>query len=288
MKLFRNFHERLLTADDSTSTISTVSVSEQDISEPAKASQVNSRLEDKSGQAQMDYLSAIFLDSHLPRLYKFESEDSGVELPSGANSPSTPTGSEQSFVAHSRESSCDSCNLNSNPSTLPDKLVTYAQSSVSKQAEDSVDNSLSTAVDTQDKVFMQSDELSSSAVREELHIGKDIDRDLYRASGISPEDVSGQLEENSIVTERTCLEDMRPGKQSSTGTCDDMTASDYEPEPVWSAISDSLDKYMDECCRLSEVRRTSSLNIHQSIHTYSTPYKRTMCSEYRLITSVNF
>ncbi|XP_059509169.1 uncharacterized protein si:ch211-250c4.3 isoform X2 [Stegostoma tigrinum] len=42
------------------------------------------------------------------KLYKSESEDSGVELPSGTNSPSTPSGSEQSFNVHRRESSCDS------------------------------------------------------------------------------------------------------------------------------------------------------------------------------------
>ncbi|XP_078079808.1 uncharacterized protein LOC144500563 isoform X2 [Mustelus asterias] len=42
------------------------------------------------------------------KLYKSESEDSGVELPSGTNSPSTPSGSEQSFGIHRRESSCDS------------------------------------------------------------------------------------------------------------------------------------------------------------------------------------
>ncbi|XP_029305987.1 uncharacterized protein LOC115020179 [Cottoperca gobio] len=240
MKLFSNFQERLLMADDSASTFSTVSVSEQNISDPTKASEVNYNLDDKLGP---DYVATIFSDSKLPRLYKFESEDSGVELPSGANSPSTPTGSEQSFIVHSRESSCNSCNLNSDPTTLPDELVTYAQSSENKQAEDSVDNSVSTAGDTQDNVFIHSEELSS-AVRAELHIG---------------EDVSEQLEANSAVSERTCLEDMRHRKQSSTGACDDMTSNDFEPEPIRrSATIDSLEEYMDKCCRLSEAQQASS------------------------------
>lgn len=255
-------------AEDSASIISTVSVSEQDISDPTKVSEVNSHLDDKSRQPCMesgsDYLSSIFSDSQLPRLYKFESEDSGVELPSGANSPSTPTGSEMSFVVHSRESSCNSCNLNSDPTSLPDKLVTYAQSSEITQSEDSVD--------TQDNVFIHSEELSS-AVRAEVLIGEDVNRDQGRASGISPEgaeEMSGQLELNNAVTERTCLEDMRPGEQSSTGACDDMTGNDFEPEPLRrSATSDSLEEYMEECCRLSEVRRTSCPNIHRSIHPYS-------------------
>ncbi|XP_034408067.1 uncharacterized protein si:ch211-250c4.3 [Cyclopterus lumpus] len=256
MKLFSNFHEKLLTADDSASTISTVSVSEQDISDPTKASEGNSHLDDKSGQLQMesgsDYLSVIFSDSQLTRLYKFESEDSGVELPSGANSPSTQTGSEQSFMLHSRESSCNSCNLNSDPSTVPDEQVTYAQSSEIKQAQDSVGDSQSTAVDTLDNVFIHSEELSS-AVGVELYIGEDVDGDQCRATGVSPDGdedmMSGQLEVNCAVIERTCLE----------GGCDDMTATDFEPEPIRrSDTSDSLEEYMDECCRLSEAQQASS------------------------------
>ncbi|XP_034754077.1 uncharacterized protein si:ch211-250c4.3 [Etheostoma cragini] len=259
MKLFSNFQERFLMGEDNVSTISTVSVTEQDISDPPKASDVNSHLDDKPGQPRMesdsDYLSDIFLHSQLPRLYKFESEDSGVELTSGANSPSTPTGSEQSFMVHSRESSCNTCNLNSDPTTLPDKIVTYAQGSEIKQAEDSVDSSLSTAVDTQDNVFMHSEKLSSAA-RVELHIGEDVDRDQCRASGISRERheemVSGQLKDNGAVSERTCLED-------TTGACDDMPATDGQPENMRrSATSDSLREYMDECCKLSEAQQSPS------------------------------
>lgn len=262
MKLFSNFNDRLLIADDSASTISAASVFEQDITEPSKTPKLNSRFDEKHPmEAGTDYLPNIFTDSQLPRLYKFESEDSGVELPSGANSPSSPTGSEQSFVVHSRESSCDSCNSNSDPTALTDELVTYAQSSEIKQAEDSVDNNLSTAAETLDDVFIHSQELSSSGVTVELHIGEEVDRDQRGASGISPEgdEMSGQVTENSTGTERTCLERMGQfGNQSSAGACDDMTGSDFEPEPVWrSTTSDSLEEYMDECCRLSVVSRHS-------------------------------
>ncbi|KAF7667865.1 hypothetical protein LDENG_00040750 [Lucifuga dentata] len=267
MKLFNNFHERLLMADDSASTISAVSVSEQDISDPNKASEVNSQLSDqKSGQPQMesssDYLSAIFTDSQLPRLYKFESEDSGVELPSGANSPSTPTGSEQSFVVHSRESSCDSCNLNPDPATLPDKLHTHEQSSDMKESEDSVANNASMAVDFQENVLIPSKELSYSAERVELHIGEDMDQDQCRASGNIPEgdeEISEQLEGNNDATKRAYSEDTRLRNRSSSSTCGDLTGTDLEPEPLRkSATSDSLEEYMDECCRLSEAQKTSS------------------------------
>ncbi|XP_062286239.1 uncharacterized protein si:ch211-250c4.3 [Scomber scombrus] len=270
MKLFSNFSEGLLNTDDSISTTSTVSVSKQDISDPTKAPEVNSHLYVKSGQSRMesgsDYLTAIFSDSQLPRLYKFESEDSGVELPSGANSPSTPTGSEQSFVVHSRESSCDSCNLNSDPTTLPDELSTHGQNPEIKPVEDLVDNSLSTAVDTQDDVLIPSNELRFSAERIQMHIGEDLDEDLdeeqCRASGISPEgdeETSEQLEENSAVTERICSESTRLRLQSLTEACDDVTGNDFEPAPLRrSATSDSLEEYMDECCRLSEGQQSSN------------------------------
>ncbi|XP_071390772.1 uncharacterized protein [Centroberyx affinis] len=255
MKLFNNFHETLLMADDSASTISTVSVSEQDISEPAKASEVNSHLDSMSGQPLMDsgsdYLSAIFSDSQLPRLYKFESEDSGVELPSGANSPSTPTGSEQSFVVHSRESSCDSCNLNCEPAAIPETLLTHEQSSEIKQAEDATDNSLSTTMDTQENVLIASGELD-----------EDMDRDQRRALGSTretDEEKSEQLEESDDATERADSDDTRPRSQSSTGACDDLTGNDFEQQPLRkSATSDSLEEYMEECCRLSEVQQASS------------------------------
>nr|XP_057934017.1 uncharacterized protein si:ch211-250c4.3 isoform X2 [Doryrhamphus excisus] len=111
MKLLSNVTERLLMADDSSSSCSTAS--EQKMPPRSKDSSPDSL----SGQRQADpaekYLSAILSGSQLSRLYKFQSEDSGVELSSGANSPSTPTGSEQNFMVHSRESSCDSCHLKS-------------------------------------------------------------------------------------------------------------------------------------------------------------------------------
>ncbi|XP_033998078.1 uncharacterized protein si:ch211-250c4.3 isoform X2 [Trematomus bernacchii] len=234
IKLFSNFQERLLMAEDLVSTLSTASVSEQDISEPITASELKYRLDEKSGP---DYLSAIFSDSQLPRLYTFESEDSGVELPSGANSPSTPTGSEHSFVVHSRESSCNSCILNSDPASLHDEHTSEIH-----QAEDSVDISLSTAGDTQDNVFTHSEELSP-AVRVDLLT----EREQCRA------EMCEQLQDTRAVRDRTCSEDTRPRKHSSPGACDDMMDNDCEPEPIGrSDTIDSLKDYMDQCCRLSE------------------------------------
>lgn len=251
MKLFTNFHEQLLIADDST--VSTGSPHEQDTT---KASEMNPHLDGGSGNVQMesssDYMSPVFADSELPRLYKFESEDSGVELPSGANSPSTPTASEQSFAVHSRESSCDSCNLKSDSVTLTGELVTYTQSSETPQAEDSDD--VSTAVNTQDSVFLHSEELSSMAVGGGLQKGEDVDGDQCKASGISPEkdeEMSGQPQESSSVTEPTCSNHVKQCANLS-GACGDTTSTESEPVRR-RVVSESLEEYMDQCCRLSEV-----------------------------------
>lgn len=201
-----------------------------------------------------DTLSAIFPDSQLTRLYKFESEDSGVELPSGANSPSTPTGSEQSFVVHSRESSCDSGNLKTDSTTLTDKLVTYAQSSEVNQA-DLLDEG--TAQNTEDDSLPTPKELDSSTVREELNDMSGGDRDQCKDVGISTEggeDTSGQLEGSSVVTERICPQHRRQFGKQSSGVCEDTTDNQFEPAHVRrSATSESLEEYMDQCCRLSEV-----------------------------------
>ncbi|CAI5682081.1 unnamed protein product [Oreochromis niloticus] len=251
MKLFSNFHESLLRADDAVSTISTVSVIDQENSHSELNSQLNEKPQIKSGSK---YLSAILSDSHLSNLYKCESEDSGVELPSGANSPSTPTGSEQSFVVHSRESSCDSSNLNSEPTVLSDRLVADTKNTEKNQANDSADNSLNTTVDTQDSLFIHSNTLISSAITVELHIGEDVDQ--CRVLGAEQ---SEDAEESSAVTGRTSSEDTRLGEQSLIQSCDDMTSKVFEPEPIKRSItSDSLEEYMDECCRLSKEQQVSS------------------------------
>lgn len=247
MKLFNTFHERLLVADNST--FSTKSFREL---ESTKASEMKSHQDDKqSGKLQnessSDYMSAILSDPRLQRIYKFESEDSGVELPSGANSPSTPTASEQSFVVHSRESSCDSGNSKSDSTSLTDNLVPYAQSSEIKETEVSLD--INTAVKTQDNVFLYSEEVSSSSEGGELHKREAMDRGQYTDSGNSPEEnekMSEELGESSAANERTCFKHMRHYEKQ----CDEMMSNPFALVPV---TSESLEDYMDQCCRISEV-----------------------------------
>lgn len=254
VKLLNNFHENLLMADDSVSTISTVSASDTDNVDHTKTSEVNSHLSDMSKQPQMesgsDYLSTIFSDSQLPRLYKFESEDSGVELASGAHSPSTPTGSEQSLVVHSRESSCDSSNLNTDHTCPSSNLVINAQSAEMQNAKEQVDNDLGTAVDIQESVLIHRQECSSSAVAGQLHICEDTDHIRPSETSCEGEGEKHEQCEEISVSEEICSEDMRE-------SCDDRM--DGEASSVRQSVSsESLEDYMDECCRLSKVSVYSS------------------------------
>ncbi|TNM99792.1 hypothetical protein fugu_012825 [Takifugu bimaculatus] len=236
MKLLNNLHQKHLVED--ATNLSLKSCCEQ---ESTKASQINLHLDENSTELRpescSDFISTVFSEPELPRLCKFESEDSGVELPSGANSPSTPSASEQSFVVHSRESSCDSCN------SKPDStLCPYTQNSDTKETEYLV------AADPQD---LQPEEHSSSTTTGDLQEAEPMD---IKALVISPErgeDVPEKLRENSAVTEgSSCKCTRQCGKE-----CAEITGHQFEPEPL---SSESLEEYMDHCCRISQSQQESS------------------------------
>ncbi|XP_038136377.1 uncharacterized protein si:ch211-250c4.3 isoform X1 [Cyprinodon tularosa] len=243
LKLISNFNEKPLIAEDPGSSVSTAVASEQDTLDLIKNSEVNSPLQDKPASKS---LSAIFSDSRLSRSYKFESEDSGVELPSGANSLSTPTGSEKSFEIHSRESSCDSCNLDSSSN----ELVISNQNSDNKQAKH-LDTTLNTAVGPRDNVFDGRDRFEPSAPTVKLYIGEETGQG--EASGFHSEDSRDQLEQCEEMSSShdeekplmTKYED-RPAQEQETET---MRRTDTR---------DSLDDYMDTCCRLTETQQQIS------------------------------
>lgn len=248
MKLFKNFHEKLLNTEDS------VSMSEQDIATPPQAEEaisVNSAApEPNMVESKKDYLSAIFSNSQLPGLYKFESEDSGVEMTSGANSPSTPTGSEQSFVVHSRESSCDSGNPNPHI-RASSCLLSLEQRTDSLQTEP-----ISCAYTQETKFTVLQDRPEDELDNVQLDVVRD----------------SEMLENGTMVkTSQSCQDDSVCAEIVDTITGGDDAGDtgsiihaieayegnievDLQQQPLRkSTTSDSLDEYMEECCRLSEV-----------------------------------
>lgn len=104
-------------------------------------------------------------------------------------------------------------------------------------------------------------ELNTEVERVDLHITeKDIDMERAQHTALKDptEDgkgVSEQLGENKAVTEGVNSENTKPRRQCSTGPCDDMTGVDFEQRPLRKGTtSDSLEEYMEECCRLSEVK----------------------------------
>ncbi|XP_076830930.1 uncharacterized protein LOC143476574 isoform X2 [Brachyhypopomus gauderio] len=251
MKFFNAFHEKLLSAEDSVSTVS-MSESEQDSSAPLQVEEMISlhsvAPEPTMIEPKKDYLSAIFSNGPLPRLYKFESEDSGVEMPSGANSPSTPTGSEQSFVVHSRGSSCDSSTLNSSiPANGP--LLLLDQSTGSLEAVET-----SRTYTQEDHLTVLEDSPEDETDNILLGIAGDSEGPQDRASESL---VSGGHEESLVGADTIEAEEMAGGDTGSKchDADDGNTGLELKQQMVRNSTSDSLDEYMEECCRLSEVNQ---------------------------------
>jgi hypothetical protein len=125
-------------------------------------------------------------------------------------------------------------------------------------------------------------ELNTEVERVDLHITeKDIhmERAQHRALKDTPEDsdkVSKELGENRAVTDGINSENTRSKSQCSTGACDDMTGVNFEQRPLRkSTTSDSLEEYMEECCRLSEVKISPppTLGIYSQCFIFCFMYK---------------
>lgn len=254
MKFFKNFQEKLLNAEDF---VSNISMSEQDISTPLQVEEailVNSaELEPNMVESKEDYLSEIFASTQLPCLYKFESEDSGVEMPSGANSPSTPTSSEQSFVVHSRESSCDSGNPNP-PIQASSHLLFMEKSTQSLHTEPA----LCTYVQETNHTLLQDrqeDEIDNIPLEVVGDSGRLENKALVKNIE-SCEDGSVCAETVNTITGGDASEDTGPIIYAINAYEGNMEI-DLQQQPLRkSTTSDSLDEYMDKCCRLSEVTIT--------------------------------
>ncbi|XP_019732689.1 uncharacterized protein LOC109520132 isoform X2 [Hippocampus comes] len=227
IKRFGNFHDRLAEVDNFPSTHS------DEISHHSKDSFVDFPADDKPGQRQTytnaDDLSGIFSGSQLTRLDKFESEDSGVELSSG-NAPSSPTGSDQNFAVHSRESSCDSSNLNSYPSTHSDEQTKHQQNSDISRPEA---------------------EISSSPSRTEVQTCEDLETDQYSSPPVNPEG------EEEIIDKLQKAKNSKAGNPSLSETYNNKADSDLG-SLKGSGTCDNFVKYVDKCCILSETQESRS------------------------------
>ncbi|XP_078499314.1 uncharacterized protein LOC144754874 [Lissotriton helveticus] len=213
-------------------------------------------LNTNAGTSNPDYVHTLSDLAHvqpsckLPGFYKFEAEDSGVELPSGANSPSTPTGSEQSFVVHSRDSSCDSGVLSASSSPAADHAAMRAR----KDTKDPQDRE----PDTQ-----KHDGECHSHMTESLHRAAALLDDNGASSGKEAQSLNIEerkemdfLQTRSATTSPAA--DPGPIANAYSDTFDGLQGLNSHEQLKRYPTSDSLDEYMDECCRLSEVNQGSS------------------------------
>ncbi|KAM3666547.1 uncharacterized protein VK521_007597 [Ammospiza maritima maritima] len=211
--------------------------------------------------ATLPDLSAFESKCRLHRFSKFESEDSGVELPSGANSPSTPTGSEKSFVLHNRDSFCDSGVLSTSSSPEIDhqlmrtckeharKVIlqdpeSKKQDDYYSQEADAVQDPTASLEDFNDPQEESPDEHFHQDDKQSPEKEPTAETDLSRESTLS---TPGPIEEPKTIADNF---------PENFGSMQDLQIHEHQLKKC--PTSDSLDEYMDECCRLSEVNQSNS------------------------------
>ncbi|XP_019411633.1 PREDICTED: uncharacterized protein LOC109324171 isoform X2 [Crocodylus porosus] len=239
-----------------------------DCAEESRLPQVNiqGNLDVTDTPANSDYtatlsdLSTLETQCRLHRFSKFESEDSGVELPSGANSPSTPKGSEKSFVLHSRDSSCDSGVLSASSSPEIDHIIMRACQDPGEA------NPNRNAPESKNQVEQYSQVIDSMQIP-----ASSLEDFSNCQKGESPDQLFGQSKGQSLEEEPSKETDLPihdtpptvpPMEEQKTttshyketfGSMQDLQIHGNQLKKY--PTSDSLDEYMDECCRLSEVNQ---------------------------------
>ncbi|XP_072334886.1 uncharacterized protein [Scyliorhinus torazame] len=181
------------------------------------------------------------------KLYKSESEDSGVELPSGANSPSTPSGSEQSFVVHRRESSCDSGMALSILSSFP--AIQHCPFPADNRNSDKCSKIDGKAEGNQEAPVKVKKLHSASANWKK---NSSSNRNFNQNPTIIDEEVT-QPRRVSLV-EIVIADTNSQLFESDTVEHGNETRLDQETLKRRPS-SDSLNDYMEECCRLSQVNQ---------------------------------
>ncbi|XP_067908506.1 uncharacterized protein si:ch211-250c4.3 isoform X2 [Heterodontus francisci] len=181
------------------------------------------------------------------KLYKSVSEDSGVEFPSGANSPSTPSGSEQSFVAHRRESSCDSGMAMSITSSSP-ALQHFPFPADCPNSEKSIKED--EKAEEQQEATLKAKKLPIASANWKM--SNTSSSHFNQGPTIVAEEVT-QPRHVSLV-EIVIADTNSPPVPNDAMEQADEAQLDQETLKRRPS-SDSLNDYMEECCRLSQVNQ---------------------------------
>uniref|UniRef100_A0ABM5G049 Uncharacterized protein isoform X3 n=1 Tax=Pogona vitticeps TaxID=103695 RepID=A0ABM5G049_9SAUR len=194
-------------------------------------------------------MPTIALKDQVPRLDTYESEDSAVVLPEGANLPSTLLGSGKNFVLHSRDSSCDSGVLSASSSPAADHI---------KTGKDPVEarHYVSDCKEPAELCTGHFGALQMSA----LSLDEDTDcREAKHSEQSFFGGSQGECSQDKISEEEihpSCFSTL-PVEEKSLR--DNYRNNSLEELPLQGqplrkhSTSDSLDEYMDACCRLSKV-----------------------------------
>nr|XP_005997320.1 PREDICTED: uncharacterized protein LOC102367502 isoform X1 [Latimeria chalumnae] len=263
MKLIRNDYQSKVTSPEDSAPIGSVAeymlpeidipLDSQEDQSISKDHQMNSNL--LTGFCEMETVNS---NCRLRRLYKFESEDSGVELPSGANSPSTPTGSEKSFVLYRRDSSCDSGMLSTSPSSSPVMdhitLLKSCPEMEGAHTQSCKDQSAKNHGTERAQAILESDDILTFSACEEI-------RPPSMCFSQNQEDISKNTDKEEDIStaeipQAVSMDDSEPFTNDFKEPFVDMHKARLHEQPLKKySTSDSLDEYMDECCRLSEVNQ---------------------------------
>lgn len=193
----------------------------------------------------------IALKCQVPRLAKYETEDSAVPLPQGANLPSTHQDSEKNFVLHSRDSSCDSGVLSASSSPAADHIKML-------KGKDSID-ACHYASELQEPGELCTGHLGTLQISA---LSLDGDTDCQEEK--HPEESSFRGSQGECSQDKINEGEVSPSCFSTLPTEEKSLGDSYRNHSLEElpgqglplrkySTSDSLDEYMDACCRLSKV-----------------------------------
>ncbi|KAJ7324463.1 hypothetical protein JRQ81_017483 [Phrynocephalus forsythii] len=220
-------------------------------------------------------IPTIALNCQVSRLPRNESEGCVVVLPQGVNLPSTRQGSEKNFVLHSRDSSCDSGVLSASSSPAADHIKTL----VNKNPEEGC-RYVSDCKEPAELCTGHLDALQMST------LSLDDDTDGQEEKQPEPSFLGGSQGERSPekIGKEVHLSCFSTLPAEERNLSDGYRKGSLEELPLEGhplrkyPTSDSLDEYMDTCCRLSQLQE-QNLKLQKEISSLQKEQKTSQLKE---------
>ncbi|XP_044276127.1 uncharacterized protein LOC123018294 isoform X2 [Varanus komodoensis] len=190
-------------------------------------------------------LHSLTVKGQNPRLARCEPEGVCAERPGGASSQRAPKVSGQSFVLHSRGSSCDSGVLSSSSSPVAEHSMRMCKDIAGSDLHSSSREQPVQCLTGQPSALRDSLEEDAGCPE-----SKNPDPSFFGgARGRCSEGKTGGAVPASLLP----AEEQKPSGEDGGGRLEELPLPGHplRKHPT----SDSLDAYMDECCRLSQVNQ---------------------------------